>query len=117
MQVDVQLASAVRRCRARDDRISGEGEALRATPPSVALLKRGLRGRCGFGVDSVTDTWRGVDDLGFSKFASESPDRDFDRVGEGVGVFIPRLREEVLCAEGAGSASEEGFEHGELLRR
>jgi hypothetical protein len=40
-----------------------------------------------------------VDDVGLVEFASESGDGDPDGVGEWVDVLVPRLREELLCAE------------------
>ena len=56
-----------------------------------------------------------MDDLWLAEFASESSDGDLDGVGEWVGVFVPGLLEEPLCAERAGAGFEQGLEHSALF--
>ena len=63
----------------------------------------------------VSDSGRVLDDLRFSELASQSADRDADGVGERVGVLIPGLLEQSLCAERARAGPEQRFEDSELL--
>ncbi len=122
----IDSVARVRRCRYvaagggnADFRIAGWGGSLAtaevsgvvqlgsefATAPAGApagFLMSGCFRLPGWG-DSVSEPRDGLDGLGFSEFVAESGDRDADGFGEWVGVFVPDLFEQFLCAECAGA--------------
>jgi hypothetical protein len=65
--------------------------------------------------DAVSDSGGVVDHGRLAEFPSQPGDRDPDGLGEGVGVLIPRLREEILGAERTRTGAQERFENRELL--
>src|SRR5262245_20419993 len=65
--------------------------------------------------DAVSDAGDGFDRLWFAEFAAQPTDGDLDGLGEGVGVLVPDLFEQVFGAEWGWGGAHDCFEEGELL--
>src|SRR3954470_20079928 len=77
----------------------------------VPWLRDGVRRR----VDAVTGTGHRRDDPRFTEPLAKGRDGDAHRVGERVGVAVPRPLQKLLGAEDTALCGDEDFEHGELL--
>ena len=62
----------------------------------------------------VSDVGDGADDGGFAEFAAEPADGDGDDVGEGVGMLVPCLFEEVFGGQDGRVRSHEGLQDREF---
>jgi len=66
-------------------------------------------------VDAVADARHGVNDPRFAEAFTQRRDSDAHRVGERVGVLIPRAFQELFGADDSAFGGDEDFEHGELF--
>src|SRR5689334_19628401 len=66
-------------------------------------------------VDAVPDAGHGRDDPGVAEPLAQCRDRDAHGVGEGVGILVPRLLQELFGADDAAFGIDENLQYCELL--
>lgn len=97
----------------------GAGESGISRRPSgivgLAAFQRQATGRPGVVDDAVADVGDRFDRRWFAEFAAQPADSDVHGIGEGVGVLVPHLGEQLLGAQHLIAGAEKRLEDGELL--